>query len=463
MPEDKTQAALKKISKKYPGLITDLSRPKPIDACPTGIAMIDALTGIRGLPRGRIIELYGNYSTGKSSCALQLVAHNQQLDPNFQTLYLDYEASFDQLYAKKLGVDLNRLIVASPEVAEEGIQLVYALLDEDALDCVILDSYTAMVPRDIFEDDEKNFVGLHSRYASRVLNTIKSKIASLPRKPLFMVINQVRANMQGGGSFKAAAEKSASGYALSHLNSLRLKFEIIKRERDPSSKLSKGRGERFTSNRVRIECDKNKVGIPHLFCEIVVNYGQGIDRLDSLLTFAEDELKLISPQGYWAFKDNSTGEELKGRGRDTLLSKLRASPHLVTQIEQQSLTAQENRIKSQLQQSYQPDVPPIRAPVLAPSGASIPEGEEVTLGPGELAVGLDVLDSDDEEPKDLEAMVLSAEKHLNIRQGTAWFKYTPETGNPISVKGRKAFMAILTSRPEVMAEIQSKLKELTNA
>ena len=284
-----------------------------IDVIPTGALPLDIAIGIGGIPRGRVIEIYGPESSGKSTLALCIVAQNQK--QGGIAAYIDAEHAMDPEYAKKLGVDVDNLLISQPDSGEQGLEIADKLIRSGAVDVIIVDSVAALVPRAEIEGDMGDAVmGLQARLMSQALRKLTATIAKSNTSLIF--INQLRQKI---GVMWGNPETTPGGLALKFYSSVRLdirKIESIKK------------GEEFLGNKVRVKVVKNKVASPFKQAEFDIIFGEGIDRAGYLIDMGVAE-EIIEKAGTFFSYD---GDKI-GQGRDNSKTYLKEHPEVADKIE----------------------------------------------------------------------------------------------------------------------------------
>ena len=317
--EDKKQAldtALHQIEKNFgKGSVMRLGdRPEMnVDSIPTGSLALDAALGIGGLPRGRIVEIYGPESSGKTTLALHVVAEAQKRGG--EVAFVDAEHALDPVYASAIGVDIDSMLVSQPDTGEQALEITDALVRSGALDVVVVDSVAALVPRQEIEGEMGDaFVGLQARLMSQALRKLAGTIAKANCIVIF--INQLRMKI---GVMYGNPETTTGGNALKFYSSVRLdvrKVETIKE------------GGAVIGNRTRVKVVKNKVAPPFREAIFDIMYGEGISKYGELLDMAV-ELELVNKSGSWF----SIGDERIGQGRDNAKQYIQSHPELADELE----------------------------------------------------------------------------------------------------------------------------------
>ncbi len=311
-------AALQQIERSYgKGAVMRLgdNLGMQIDSIPTGSMALDAALGIGGLPRGRIIEIYGPEASGKTTLALHAVAEAQK--KGGEAAYIDVEHALDPVYAKALGVDVDSLLVSQPDAGEQALEIMEALIRSGAVDIVVLDSVAALVPRAEIEGEMgDSHVGLQARLMSQAMRKLAPVVAKSNCIAIF--INQLRLKV---GVVYGNPEVTSGGNALKYYASVRLDVR--------RTETLKSGGEAIGSH-TRVKIVKNKVAPPFKEAEFDVIYGQGISRDGELLDLAV-KLDIVQKSGAWF----SYKEDRLGQGRDNTREYLKANPALMAEIEAQ--------------------------------------------------------------------------------------------------------------------------------
>lgn len=284
-----------------------------IDSIPTGALALDIALGIGGYPKGRIIEIYGPESSGKTTLALHMLAESQKLGGT--AAFIDAEHALDPGYAKNLGVDIENLIVSQPDTGEQALEITEALVRSNAVDVIVIDSVAALVPKAEIEGEMgQSQIGLQARLMSQALRKLTGAINKSKSSVIF--INQLREKV---GVMFGNPETTTGGRALKFYSSIRLdirRTENIKQ------------GEEIIGNRVRVKIVKNKVAPPFKQAEFDVMYGEGISSVGNILDVAADA-GIIKKAGAWY----SYGEERLGQGREKAKEYLQENSSLLAEIE----------------------------------------------------------------------------------------------------------------------------------
>ena len=311
------EAALGQIEKQFgKGSIMKLGEYKEmnVEAIPTGALSLDIALGIGGIPRGRIIEIYGPESSGKTTLALHAIAETQKMGG--EAAFIDAEHALDPVYAKHLGVDIDNLIVSQPDTGEQALEIVEALTRSGAVDIIVVDSVAALVPKaEIDGDMGDSHVGLQARLMSQALRKLAGVVNK--SKTVIVFINQLREKV---GVLFGNPETTTGGRALKFYASVRLdirKIENIKQD-----------GE-VIGNRARVKVVKNKVAPPFREAEFDIIYGKGISKVGNILDIAVN-LDIINKSGAWFSYD---GEKI-GQGRENAKLYLEENPKVMQEVEE---------------------------------------------------------------------------------------------------------------------------------
>ena len=312
------EAALKKIEKNFgKGAVMRMGEKvdTQISTVPSGSLALDAALGVGGYPRGRIVEVYGPESSGKTTVALHAVAEVQKRGGT--AAYIDAENAMDPAYAEALGVDIDQLILSHPHTGEEGLQIADTLISSGAIAIVVVDSVAALVPRAEIEGEMgDSHVGLQARLMSQALRKLSGTIAKT--KTIAIFINQIREKV---GVMFGNPETTPGGRALKFYSTIRL--EVRRAEQIKQ-------GANVIGNRVKIKVVKNKVAPPFKVAEVDIMYGQGISQSGELLDMAADQ-DIVDKAGSWySYK----GEKI-GQGRENAKKYLEEHPDIYEDIQGQ--------------------------------------------------------------------------------------------------------------------------------
>ncbi|MBQ3132923.1 MAG: recombinase RecA [Clostridia bacterium] len=288
-----------------------------VDAIPTGSLMLDRALGIGGLPRGRIVEIYGPEASGKTTLALHAVAEAQKLSKETGEVaaYIDVEHALDPIYAKALGVDIDSLLVSQPDSAEQALEIAENLIRSGAVSILVIDSVAALVPRAEIEGDMGDaHVGLQARMMSQAMRKLAGVVSKANCVAVF--INQLRLKV---GVVYGNPEVTAGGNALKYYASVRLDVR--------RAETLKASGQAYGSH-TRVKVVKNKVAPPFKEAEFDIIYGEGISRMGELLDLAVD-MDIIVKSGAWF----SYGENRIAQGRDNAREYLKNNPDVAAEVE----------------------------------------------------------------------------------------------------------------------------------
>jgi recombination protein RecA len=318
MSNDRDKAlemALAQIDKQYgKGSIMRMGEKSSmaIDVVQTGALALDLALGVGGLPRGRVVEIFGPESSGKSTLAMHVVAEAQR--NGGICAYIDAEHAMDPIYARAIGVDVDQLLISQPDTGEQALEIADMLVRSGALDVVVIDSVAALTPRAEIEGEMGDtHVGLQARLMSQALRKLT---ANLNRTNTIMIfINQLREKI---GVMFGSPETTPGGRALKFYSSVRLDIRRIESIKD---------GTEITGSRTRVKVVKNKVAPPFRQAEFDIMYGKGISREGSLLDMAV-EMNIIKKSGAWFTYE---GEQL-GQGRENAKGYLSSNPEVMMEI-----------------------------------------------------------------------------------------------------------------------------------
>ncbi|MBP9499357.1 recombination protein RecA [Acetoanaerobium noterae] len=309
-------AAIAKIEKDFgKGSIMTLGENAKmnIETISTGSIGLDVAIGIGGLPKGRIVEIYGPESSGKTTVALHAVAEAQKLGGI--AAFVDAEHALDPVYAKALGVDIDKLIVSQPDTGEQALEITESLVRSGAIDIIVVDSVAALVPKAEIEGEMgDSHIGLQARLMSQALRKLAGSINK--SKTITIFINQLREKV---GVMFGNPETTTGGRALKFYASVRLdvrKIDVIKQ------------GDTMLGSRTRVKVVKNKVAPPFKQCEFDIMYGQGISKVGELVDIGAN-LDIIKKSGAWY----SYNEERLGQGRENVKQFFMENPELMNEVE----------------------------------------------------------------------------------------------------------------------------------
>ena len=314
---DALKNALKQIEKDYgKGAIMrlgDASANMNVEVIPTGIIPLDIALGVGGVPRGRIIEIYGPESSGKTTVTLHMIAQAQK-DGGIAA-FIDAEHALDPVYAKKLGVDIDNLLVSQPDTGEQALEIVEALVRSGAIDLIVVDSVAALTPKaEIDGDMGDSHVGLLARLMSQAMRKLTGILSKSRTTAIF--INQIREKV---GVMYGNPETTTGGRALKFYSSVRLEVRRVD---------SVKQGSDVVGNHTRVKVVKNKVAPPFKQAEFDIMYGEGVSRESSIIDIAAD-LEILNKSGSWY---SYNGNRL-GQGKDTVKELLRKDTAFMAELE----------------------------------------------------------------------------------------------------------------------------------
>ena len=288
-----------------------------VEVIPTGSLGLDLALGVGGYPRGRIVEIYGPESSGKTTLTLHAIAEAQKAGGI--AAFIDAEHAFDRFYAEKLGVDVDNLIISQPDNGEQALEIMENLVRSGAIDVIVVDSVAALTPKSEIEGDMGDSkMGLHARIMSQALRKITGTISKTKCVAIF--INQLREKI---GVMFGNPETTTGGNALKFYASVRIDIR-----RGEKIKGGDGKVDNVIGNRTRVKVVKNKVAPPFRSAEFDVLYGEGISRVGELLDMAVD-MDIVKKSGSWfSYNDSKLGQ-----GRDAVVGILRDNPELAEEIE----------------------------------------------------------------------------------------------------------------------------------
>ena len=312
------QTAISQIEKNFgKGTVMRLG-DKPemnVDAIPTGSLALDAALGIGGVPKGRIIEIYGPESSGKTTLALHILAEAQKMGG--EVAFVDAEHALDPVYAAALGVDTDNMLVSQPDTGEQALEITDALVRSGAVDAVVVDSVAALVPKQEIEGEMGDtFVGLQARLMSQALRKLAGTIAKTNCVVIF--INQLRMKI---GVMYGNPETTTGGNALKFYSSVRLDVRRVESLKE---------GGEVVGNKTRVKVVKNKVAPPFREAYFDIMYGEGISKWGELVDLAV-QMDIIQKSGSWF----SMGDERIGQGKDSVKTFLQANTDIAEQVEAQ--------------------------------------------------------------------------------------------------------------------------------
>lgn len=285
-----------------------------VDVIPTGIMTLDLATGVGGVPRGRVIEIFGPESSGKTTVALNIIAEAQK--NGGEAAFIDAEHALDPVYAKRLGVDIDSLLISQPDTGEQALEITEALVRSNALDVIVIDSVAALVPRQEIEGDMgDSHVGLQARLMSQALRKLTSVINKSKTTTIF--INQLREKV---GVMFGNPETTTGGRALKFYSSMRIdvrRGEALKNGTD------------IIGNKVKVKIVKNKVAPPFRDAEFDILYGEGISKSGMLLDLGVNA-NIVEKSGAWY----NYGEMRLGQGRENARIYLNENPDIAKEIEE---------------------------------------------------------------------------------------------------------------------------------
>ena len=310
------QAAMAKIEKDFgKGSIMKLGdeQIENVDVIPTGSIALNAALGVGGFPKGRIIEIYGPESPGKTTLAIHAIAEAQKAGGI--AAFIDAEHAFDRFYAAKLGVNVDELLISQPDNGEQALEIADQLIRSSAIDIIVIDSVAALTPKAELEGDMgDNKVGLQARLMSQALRKLTSTINKTNTTCIF--INQLREKI---GVMFGNPETTTGGNALKFYASVRLDIRKVTTLKD---------GDTPIGNQVRVKVVKNKVAPPFRKAEFEITFGEGISHIGEIVDLGT-ELEIIKKSGSWF----SYGESKIGQGRDAVKRLLKDNPELCEELE----------------------------------------------------------------------------------------------------------------------------------
>ena len=342
------QTALSQIEKQFgKGAVMRLGQNQAmnVEAIPTGSLSLDLALGIGGLPRGRIVEIYGPESSGKTTLALHCIAEGQK--GGGTAAFIDVEHALDPVYASNLGVDVEALLVSQPDTGEQALEITEALVRSGAIDVIVVDSVAALVPRAEIEGEMgDSHVGLQARLMSQALRKLGGEISNSNCVAIFII--QLREKV---GVMYGNPEVTPGGRALKFYSSVRLDIRKIETLKNGSEQIG---------SRTRARVVKNKIAPPFREAEFDVMYGRGISRVGELLDLAV-RLEVIQKSGAWfSYKENRLGQ-----GRDNAKEYLASNPEIAGEVEQQ--------VRDNVDKLYAKNTPSSKASAAKPVEPSVGE------------------------------------------------------------------------------------------
>ena len=316
------QAAMAKIEKDFgKGAIMKMGDEKVenVEVIPTGSIGLNAALGVGGYPKGRIIEIYGPESSGKTTLAIHAIAECQKAGG--VAAFIDAEHAFDRFYAEKLGVDISNLLISQPDNGEQALEIADQLIRSSAVDLLIVDSVAALTPKKEIEGDMgDSAVGLHARLMSQALRKLTGTIAKTKTTCIF--INQLREKI---GVMFGNPETTTGGNALKFYASVRLDIRKSQSIKD---------GDTILGNQVKVKVVKNKVAPPFRKAEFEIMFGEGISKVGEIVDLST-EYEIIKKSGSWF----SYGDTKLGQGRDAVKETLKDNPELCEELEAKIMQA----------------------------------------------------------------------------------------------------------------------------
>jgi recombination protein RecA len=346
MSEDKEKAlktALEKIEKAYgKGSIMRLGEGSTlnIEAISTGSLTLDIATGIGGLPKGRIIEIYGPESSGKTTLALTVIAEAQKAGG--EAAFIDAEHALDPVYARNLGVDIDSLLVSQPDDGEQALEIAEALIRSGAIDVVVVDSVAALVPKSEIEGEMgDSHVGLHARLMSQALRKIAGAVSK--SNTIIIFINQLREKV---GVVYGNPEVTTGGRALKFYSTMRIDVR-----RSESIKV----GSEIVGNKTKCKVVKNKVAPPFKEAEFDIFYGKGISKSGEIIDLGA-KYNIVQKSGSWY----SYNDAKIGQGKESVRAYLESNPSIEKEIEEKvyaAVKAEQEEKKNSVKKKVEPEIP----------------------------------------------------------------------------------------------------------
>jgi recombination protein RecA len=285
----------------------------PVSVISSGSISVDAALGVGGFPRGRVVEVFGPESSGKTTLALQVIAQAQAAGG--AAAFVDAEHALDPTYARKLGVDIDSLVVSQPDYGEQALEITSALVSSGVIDVVVVDSVAALVPKAELEGEMgDSFMGLHARLMSQALRKITGAVAKANACMIF--INQIREKI---GVMFGNPETTTGGRALKFFSSVRVEVRRMSAIKD---------GDMLVGNRTKVKVVKNKIAAPFREAEVDILFGEGISRESDLIDLGAEQ-GVVEKSGAWF----SFGGERLGQGRDNARTFLKEHPEIRQRID----------------------------------------------------------------------------------------------------------------------------------
>ena len=331
-----------------------------VDAIPTGSLSLDIALGIGGVPKGRIIEIYGPESSGKTTVALHCVAEAQKMGGT--AAFIDAEHALDPVYAKALGVDIDSLLVSQPDTGEQGLDIAEALVRSGAIDIVVIDSVAALTPRAEIEGEMgDSFVGLHARMMSQAMRKLAGSISKSNCVAIF--INQLREKV---GVIYGSPEVTTGGRALKFYASVRLDVRRMEHLKN---------GTEMIGSHTRVKVVKNKVAPPFKEAEFDIMYGEGISRTSELVDLGV-KYGIVSKSGAWF----SMGDMRLGQGRDAAKQFFKDHPDIADDVQKQIMDkVEEERRKAHQATAAKAAAAVPAEPVAKPAAPKVSSAKAVSI------------------------------------------------------------------------------------
>jgi recombination protein RecA len=341
--EQALQTAIEKIEKAYgKGSIMRLGEGSTlnIETISTGSLSLDIATGVNGLPKGRIIEIYGPESSGKTTLALTVIAEAQKAGG--EAAFIDAEHALDPVYARNLGVDIDSLLVSQPDDGEQALEIAEALIRSSAIDVIVVDSVAALVPKSEIEGEMgDSHVGLHARLMSQALRKIAGAVAK--SNTIIIFINQLREKV---GVIYGNPEVTTGGRALKFYSTMRIEVR-----RSESIKV----GSEIVGNKTKCKVVKNKVAPPFKEAEFDIFYGKGISKSGEIIDLGA-KYNIVQKSGSWY----SYNDAKIGQGKESVRAYLESEPAIEKEIEEKvfaAVKAEQEEKKNSAKKKAEPDIP----------------------------------------------------------------------------------------------------------